>query len=470
MRTRLSSNGFWFGAHGHGLERRALHLDDGHARCLLQRPDEGDRHLEHHLDLATRERRDLGRRLRHVHLPQLVQVGARLVPVVRELDHAGPLAGLELGHPERPRPRRLGRDLIGAVRGHDAAERHAHAHRQVAVGRRRVEADGVIVDRLDLLDRAHRGASRRCGLRIEDALEGEHDVARLELAPVMELDALPERERPHSAWSSELHAWRACGWGWSFSSTRARLSYTSCVIMYSSPWIVSAGSSVRGELAQAILSVPPGGASGPRPDSAARTASPPRARCPPPPAEGAADASDAGPSRRRVSVPSRFIADLLSPSLVGQRSITANASISTESSGSARPCTTTPVLQWWTPSKYFCDLTVHGGPERHVGHVHGQLAHVLDVPPASSISCLMFLHACSAWAPGSPGPDETTVQVEPRLAAEEDVVTARADRHRVDPVRGVLVGRGVELPDESFRHAGLPRVGRQRGWGGSRPE
>ena len=39
---------------------------------------------------------------------------------------------------------------------------------------------------------------------------------------------------------------------------RMRLSKMFCMIMYSSPWIASAGSSVRGELSHACLRIPPG--------------------------------------------------------------------------------------------------------------------------------------------------------------------------------------------------------------------
>src|SRR5262249_38807216 len=64
------------------------------------------------------------------------------------------------------------------------------------VGCRHQEPDGVVVDGLDLLDRAQRGPPGGAGLGIEDPLEGEDHVRCLELPAVVELDPGPEGERP----------------------------------------------------------------------------------------------------------------------------------------------------------------------------------------------------------------------------------------------------------------------------------
>ena len=114
-RTRLSSNGFWFDAMVTGWNDGLLTSTRETAGVTLERRDEGHRHLEDHLYVSTRQRRDLRGRLGQVHLPELVEVGLAGVPVVGVLDHARAVARPVLGQPERPRPRRLGRDLVGPV-------------------------------------------------------------------------------------------------------------------------------------------------------------------------------------------------------------------------------------------------------------------------------------------------------------------------------------------------------------------
>ena len=86
--------------------------------------------------------------------------------------------------------------LSAPIGGQDPAERRAEVHRQVGVRRGHPEPDGVVVDRLHLLDRPECRPSGRRGLRVQDALEGEHDVPGLELAAVVELHPLTEGERP----------------------------------------------------------------------------------------------------------------------------------------------------------------------------------------------------------------------------------------------------------------------------------
>src|SRR5581483_5454484 len=193
-------------------------------------------------------------------------------------------------------------------------------------------------------------------------LEGEHDVARLELAPVVELHPRPERERPDPRLGVGAPPGR-----------QHRLDLEA---------LVDPGQVVVDVLGDHVLvaldreggvdrprRAGPGhlqGAAGPRrlrprplPAGAERQGDPDRARCRGQLEELPPRQSGLGPLRARAVTPhprSPFPRSRVLSAHVAvrppSRSITANASISTSSSGSASPCTTTPVLQWCTPSKY----------------------------------------------------------------------------------------------------------------------
>src|SRR5216117_246226 len=99
------------------------------------------------------------------------------------------------------------------------------------------------------------------------------------------------------------------------------------------------------------------------------------------------------------------------------------------------------------------DHPVDGWAVGHVRHVDGELAHILDAAPRLLHELLNVPARLLGLGPGMALPDEVAVEIEAGLPAEGDVVSASADRHGVDAAGPVLVGRGVELPDELLRHA-----------------
>ena len=334
--------------HGDGLERGALHLDDRHRGIPLERPDEGHRHLEDHLDVPARQGSDLRGGLGKVHLPQLVEIRLPGIPVVGVPHHAGAVARSVLGDPERPGSRGLRRELVRAVRGHDAAERRAQRQRQVGVRRAQAEPDRPRVDRLDLLDRPQHRTARRRGLGVQDALHAEHDVLGGQGLAVMELDARTQGEGPGAALVVSGPAGGQLRLGLKLlvdadEVVEHVLHDHVLVALDGEGRIQGARRAQPGLLDDAALprrlgGHPPGERSRHRRQRRSGGAQPEE-----PPAREPAHRSL--PSR---SVARHGVSLLRSPP---HGSTTAKASISTSSSGRASELTTRPVLQWCTPSK-----------------------------------------------------------------------------------------------------------------------
>ena len=130
-----------------------------------------------------------------------VDAGLALVPVVGIL----PRFEMALGHPllqDEGASADRGTaqiTLLDDVARHDGGPPAGHAGEQRRARLLRDDPHGVLVRRLDLIDRAQVAAPAGARLRIEDPLVGELHVVGDELAPAVEFHALAELERPRTA-------------------------------------------------------------------------------------------------------------------------------------------------------------------------------------------------------------------------------------------------------------------------------
>ena len=183
-------------------------VDDPHARGFELRHRVGRRRFDQ-IDLASQQRVGSGQRLRHRNQDQLVDFrNPLLVPVIGVLRQFGEFARHELGQLERSGAGRLAGELVPVLAELFVLRRAGDQEPEHLVGKEGIDRlggdlDGGIVDLGVARDRRQSGLDLRAltlvelrRLVVQDLVQVPDHRVGIEVAAVMELDALAQGEAP----------------------------------------------------------------------------------------------------------------------------------------------------------------------------------------------------------------------------------------------------------------------------------